>query len=92
MTEGQSFWDNIFRGISGHYSEERERKVLEYVMHRVREGGHLRDILQEEYVRRYASQDEIYEILENPKLIEAAHEQMREDFTSGELDPKSPPR
>ena len=85
--ERQSFWDNIFRGISGHYSAERERRVLEYVIHRVREGGHLADILQEEYVRRSASQDEIKEILENPKLIESAHEQMREDFTSGRLDP-----
>ncbi len=44
-------------------------------------------MLQEEYVRRNASRAEIDDILQNPKLIESAHEQMRDDFTSGRLDP-----
>ena len=87
--ERKSFWHRIFFG--SQEESERERKVREYIVYRIGEGGHLRDVLQEEYVRRNASPDEVDHILENPKLIEAAHEQMREDFSSGELDPKAPP-
>jgi hypothetical protein len=87
--EKQGFWDRIFFG--NRDGSERERKVREYVIHRVCDGAHLRDVLQEEYVRRNASSDEIEHILENPELIEAAHEQMRDEFSSGELDPKAPP-
>ena len=87
--EKQGFWDRIFFG--NHGETERERKVREYVIHRVGDGAHLRDVLQEEYVRRNASSDEIEHILENPELIEAAHEQMHDEFSSGALDPKPPP-
>jgi hypothetical protein len=87
--EKQGFWDRIFFG--NHGETERERKVREYVIHRVGDGAHLRDVLQEEYVRRNASSDEIEHLLENPELIEAAHEQMRDEFSSGRLDPKAPP-
>ncbi len=87
--EKQSFWDRIFFGSRG--GSERERKVREYIIHRVGDGAHLRDVLQEEYVRRNASPQEVERILENPELIEAAHEQLRNDFSSGELDPKAPP-
>jgi hypothetical protein len=87
--EKQSFWERALFGNRG--GSERERKVREYVIHRVSEGAHLRDVLQEEYVRRNASSDEIEHILENPELIEAAHEQMNDEFSSGKLDPKAPP-
>jgi len=87
MTEEYgSFWDKIF---SRPHHFERERKVLEYISHRIGEGAHLRDVVQEEYVRRHASPAELDEILDNPKLVETAHEKMREDFSSGNLDPKS---
>ena len=79
-----SIWDKLF-SRPHHY--ERERKVLEYVCHRVGEGAHLREVLQEEYVRRNASHTEIEELLGDPRLIETAHEKMREDFYSGRLDP-----
>ena len=79
-----SIWDKLF-SRPHHY--ERERKVFEYVCHRVGAGAHLRDVLQEEYVRRNASQTEIEEILSDPRLIETAHEKMRDDFYSGRLDP-----
>ena len=81
----QGFWDRIFLT---QYNSEREERVVEYVVHRLRDGAHLRDILGEEYVRRNASPDEVEQILDNPRLIEAAYEQMREDFSSGVLDPK----
>ena len=84
--ESQSFWDKLF---SRPHHFERERKVMEYISHRIGEGAHLNDVLQEEYVRRHASQAELEEILDNPRLVETAHEKMREDFSSGDLDPKS---
>jgi hypothetical protein len=86
--EKRSFWDRIF-GVHPHQSE-REQRVIEYICHRIGDGAHLRDIVQEEYVRRNASPDEVQEILENPRLVEVAHEEMRKDF-SGELEPKPPP-
>jgi hypothetical protein len=86
--EGRSFWDRVFNTRT---SNERERKVIEYIIHRVGDGAHLRDVLGEEYVRRNASSEEVEDILENPRLVEAARESMQEDFSSGYLDPKSPP-
>jgi hypothetical protein len=86
--EGRSFWDRVFNTRT---SNERERKVIEYIIHRVGDGAHLRDVLGDEYVRRNASSEEIEDILDNPRLVEAARESMKEDFTSGELDPTPPP-
>ena len=48
-------------------------------------------MLQEEYVRRNASSEEIETILDNPRLVETAREEMRKDFSSGELDPRRRP-
>jgi hypothetical protein len=81
----RSFWDRLFgtKNRSG-----RQDKVLEYVIHRIEDGANLREVLQEEYVRRNATAEEIERILENPRLIEAAGEQMREDLSSGKLDPR----
>ncbi|CAN5310983.1 hypothetical protein BH24ACT19_BH24ACT19_13340 [soil metagenome] len=87
--ERQSFWHRIFFGTGT--GTERERKVREYIIHRIGEGAHLRDVLGEEYVRRNASPAEAEQILDNPALVEAAYEQMRNDFTSGDLDPKRSP-
>ena len=42
---------------------------------------------QERKVREYM----IENIIKDPRLIEAAQEQMREDFSSGRLDPEPPP-
>lgn len=81
-----SFVHRIFFGNGA--GTERERKAFEYVCHRVGDGAHLRDVMQEEYVRRNASPDEIEGILENPRLIETAHEKMRDDFSSNRLDPR----
>jgi len=74
--------------LSGRASTEREKKVLEYVCHRVGNGAHFREVVQEEYVRRNASPEEVQDLLDNPRLIENAHEKMRADFSSGHLDPK----
>ena len=80
----RSFWDKLF-GTNNRSG--RQDKVLEYVIHRIEDGANLREVLQEEYVRRNATTEEVQRILENPRLIEAAGEQLREDFSSGKLDP-----
>lgn len=82
--EKRSFWDRLF----GRQRSPREEKILEYVIHRIEEGANLEEVLQEEYVRRTAGRDEIRRILDNPRLVEAAGEQLREDFSSGKLDPR----
>ena len=74
--------------LSGRSSTEREKKVLEYICHRIGAGAHFREVVQEEYVRRNASPEEIQDLLDNPRLIETAHEKMRADFSSAHLDPK----
>jgi hypothetical protein len=86
--ERQSFWHRLFFGGG---SSDRERRVLEYIIHRISDGANLREVIQEEYVRRNASPDEVQDIIENPKLVEAAHEEMRKDFYSGDLDPSRKP-
>ena len=80
----RSFWDRLF-GTNNRSG--RQDKVLEYVIHRIEDGANLREVLGEEYVRRNATTEEVQRILENPRLIEAAGEQLREDFSSGKLDP-----
>ena len=81
----RSFWDRLF---GTNNQSGRQQRLLEYIVHRVKDGANLKEVLQEEYVRRNATSEEIGKVLENPKLIEAAGEQLREDFSSGELDPR----
>ena len=80
----RSFWERLF---GTRHRSGRQEKVLEYIIHRIEDGANLREVLQEEYVRRNATSEEIRRILENPKLVRAAGEQLREHFSSGKLDP-----
>lgn len=82
--EKKGFWARLF---SSQGSSAREQRVLEYVVHRLNEGASLQDVADEEYVRRNASQNQIDEILSNPKTVEAARERMQEEFSSGDFDP-----
>lgn len=82
--EKKGFWARLF-GSQG--PSVREQRVLEYVVHRLNEGANLQDVADEEYVRRNASQNQIDEILSNPKTVEAARERMQEEFSSGDFDP-----
>ncbi len=81
--EKRSFWERLF---SSTHRSWREERVLEYIIHRVGEGVPFRDVVQEEYVRRHASPDEVRDILDNPRLVEAARKKMQEDVP-GRLDP-----
>jgi hypothetical protein len=49
-------------------------------------------VMQEEYVRRNLTQDEIDEITRGPELAHAAREQMELAFPSDEVRPESPTR
>jgi len=86
--ERRTFWERLF---STRQPTEREQKVAEYIIHRLGEGAHLGDVVEEEYVRRNASPLEIEEICSDPRLIEAAREYLKRDFDSGELDPDRRP-
>lgn len=72
-----TFWDRIF-GID--HRSEREERVLDYVVHRIGDGARLEEVLQEEYVRRYASPDEVQDILDDPRLVQTARKKMEEDL------------
>ena len=67
---------------------QREEKVLQYIIHRVDADADLHEVLQEPYVRRNCSQDEIDEIVMNPELVHHCREHLEHIFASGELDPK----
>jgi hypothetical protein len=73
----ESFWDRIF---SLTHNSVREELVLEYIIHRLGDMVPLEEIVQEQYVRRKASPEEIEDILDNPRLVEAARKKMEEDF------------
>ena len=68
---------------------EREEKVLRYIVHRINEGAHLHDVLQEPYVQRNCTQEEIDEIIRNPELVHACREHLKQVFRSAELDPRT---
>jgi len=86
--ENHPLWDRIFGSSE---DDELEQRAREYIIHRVKQGAHLRDVLREEYVQRNASRAVIDDILEDPRLIDAARKQMREDFSSKRLEPTPPP-
>ena len=88
-SEKRSFWDRLF---NRDRPSQREERVLEYIMHRVGEGAHLGDIVNEEYVRRNASREEVEEICARPELVQAAREHLQQDFGSGDLDPTRRPK
>ena len=71
--EKRSFWEYLFVG-SPH--DARKEKVLLYVVHRIKAGAHLGDAVEEEYVRRNASKEEVNELICDPELARVAREHM----------------
>ncbi len=65
-----------------------EDVILEYVAHRLKEGAHLRDVLEEEYVVRNSTQVQRDEILTNPTLVREDREGLEEYFDSEQLSPE----
>ncbi len=74
--------------LFGEERSESEDKVLEYVAHRLKEGAHLRDVLEEEYVVRNSTQAQRDEILTDPRLVREDREGLEEYFDSEELSPE----
>jgi hypothetical protein len=88
MAEQGSFWETLMVGTGDGPQAERKQKVLRYVIHRLKKGeASLREVLQEEYVRRNCTELEIEQILLDPELVHAARGHMEQSFHSGELDP-----
>ena len=88
MPEQRPYWERMVFGTGHGFRAEREEKVLRYINHRIDADVALRDVLQEPYVRRNCSQDEIEEILRKPELVHHCREHLARVFGSGELDPK----
>ena len=88
MPERRPFWEQLMLGREGGPRAEREEKVLRYIVHRLNEEAHFHDVLQEPYVRRNRTQQEIDEIVRNPELVHTRREHTEEFFHSGKLDPK----
>jgi hypothetical protein len=80
----KSFWERLF---DGSYRSEQEEKVLDYIIHRLKAGAEVREVVEESYVRRNCSRDEIEAIVARPELVHAAREQLEYDFGSGLLNP-----
>ena len=73
-----SFLHRIFFGNGA--GTERERKVFEYVCHRVGGGVHVRDVMQEEYARRNASPEDARRLLFRSPRPEAFSEHRPVDW------------
>lgn len=86
----RSFLELLFG--EGNLYSERQGRVLRYIVHRLGEGARLRDVVEEEYVRRNATRDEVDRIITNPELIHSSREHLERAFASGELDPRTPLR
>ncbi len=87
--EKHSFVEWLF---GGSYHDEREEKVLQYIIHRVRDGAELEEVVEEEYVRRNLSQVEMDEVTSDPELVHEARERLELAFESDELRPDPPSR
>jgi hypothetical protein len=71
VPEQRPFWEQIMLVREEDPRAEREEKVLRYIVHRLNEEAHFHDVLQEPYVRRNCTQEEIDEIVRNPELVHA---------------------
>ena len=87
MTKEQSVFGQFF--FCNPTKAEREEKVLRYIIHRLDEEVHLHDLLQDSYVSRNCTQEEVDEIIRNPELVHACRERLEQVFGSGALDPRT---
>jgi hypothetical protein len=88
VPEHRPFLERLMFGRQHDPRAQREEKVLQYFIHRMKEDAGLNDVLQEPYVRRNCSQVEIDEVVMNPELVHHCREHLEHVFASGELDPK----
>lgn len=87
--ENRTLFERLFGSLRGESGlSQREERVLRYIVHRLNQDADLKQVVEEEYVRRNADSTELDEILSNPELVQAAREHLEEVFGSGELDPR----
>lgn len=90
MQEDENPRKGIFeRMFAGNGRTAREEKVREYIVHRIHGGARLSDVLQEEYVQRGCSRDELDEILRDPRLIHEEREELERFFEDERIHPSS---
>jgi methyl coenzyme M reductase subunit C-like uncharacterized protein (methanogenesis marker protein 7) len=80
------------RVVFGPDHSEAEDKVLTYVSHRLKEGAHIRDVLEEEYVLRNTTSAQRRELLTDPRLVQQYREGLEQYYESDELKPEAPPQ
>jgi hypothetical protein len=86
----ETFFNKLFGNLFSDSSRTpREDKVRAYIAYRLRHEAHLAEVIQEEYVRRNCSGEEINEVIRDPRLIHDERTSLHELFESGELDPAS---
>jgi hypothetical protein len=66
---------------------DREQKVLQYIIYRMNEETPLHEVIQDDYVRRNCSQDEIHELVNTPEFVHACRDHLWQTFRSGGLEP-----
>jgi hypothetical protein len=86
MSERPSFWQRLFGREGGSSLSERQQRVLQYIIERMDKGGApLQEVLQEDYVRRNCSREEVRQIVNDPAFVQAARERLGESFRSEEF-------
>ncbi len=85
MSEQRSFWQRVFGRRGSSSLNQRQQRVLHYIIARMGEGAPLQEVLREEYVRRNCSQAELERIISSPEFIEAARKNLGESFRSEDL-------
>jgi hypothetical protein len=85
MSEQRSFWQRVFGRRGSSSLNQRQQKVLHYIIARMGEDALLQEVLKEEYVRRNCSQAELERIISSPEFIEAARKNLGESFRSEDL-------
>ncbi len=89
LEKWKSLWSQLF---GGRRRTAREEKVLAYVVHRLDDGARLQDVVQDQYVRRMTTEDEMRRILADPRVSEGARGSMRHDLNLRKLSLHRPPR
>jgi hypothetical protein len=87
MSERRSLWQRLFGRAGGSSLSQRQERVLRYIIGRMDKDVPLQQVLQEDYVRRNCSREEVDQIVSNPELVQAAREQLGESFGSKEFKP-----
>ena len=85
MSEQPSFWQRIFGGARGSSLNQRQERVLGYMIGRLDKHVPLQEVIREDYVRRNCSGQEVEQIVSTPEFVQAARARLGESFRSEDL-------